>query len=613
MSGFLEDKYLRLCPYGKKQLKRIITKSKQEVYFFSALVIGILILWNNFFKCTNGIYMLESICLAVWLVCMELPGYRLNQKENRIYNELLVFFSRVKHRYIACRNIGNAVSDAAEGMGYEVQRLAEEIVRILFEDNRKEKVREYVESDRKNRFLKLFLIQAYEVSEYGNQCFSENMEYLRLDLMEEIYRRKRRGYEFSGYIFVAVTPFFMMPVLKQWGKEFTPELELFYAGAGILLEAITFIITLLIYGLIIKAKEVTFFTNEKKEHLVRTDQFYEKEMVAAVIRYLDRAEGRYSSFIRRLLLQAGENKSYGRFCFQVLLSVFSLFLVLILAGTEIHRREKEAILCGTVEMNVLLPVADGEKKEKIEVYIMDVTRMCVEMNILEEEQIKLLFEEKIHLQNKAMEQAVIKEIKNRILQYQTIGVTFGEIVIFLLCSVGIGMFPIVQLLLQVRRIRSEAVYEIRQFQSIILMERKLYGITIIGLLEDMEAFSQCYRNCLKRCVNSYGNGSENALLRLKEEGMALHENFEELADAFLSVDEVGIELAFEEVDSNRKLLEKMVQLENDFAMENKKDTTDLLSKIPSLLAVGGYFILPVFIHSLKGVYEIFDLLEEMQL
>ena len=212
-----------------------------------------------------------------------------------------------------------------------------------------------------------------------------------------------------------------------------------------------------------------------------------------------------------------------------------------------------------------------------------------------------------------MEETVVKEIQNRILQYKKIGLTFTEIVIFITCSFGIGIFPIVQLLLQTGKIRSEAVYEIRQFQSIILMERKLQGMTILGLLEDMEAFSRYYRNCLKRCINSYGTGSEFALVRLKEEGMALHESFEELADAFLSVDEVGIELAFEEIESNRRLLEKMVQLEAEFAMENKKDITDLLSKIPSLLAVGGYFILPVFLYSMKGVYEIFEILEEMQL
>ena len=431
--------------------------------------------------------------------------------------------------------------------------------------------------------------------------------------MEEIHRRKRRSFEFSGYVFVAVTPFFMMPILKQWGKDFTPELELFYAGIGILLEAMTFILSFFIYGIIMKAKETTFFTNGEREQLVKTEHFYNNKFVSDITRCLDSAKGKFSCFIRQLLLRSGENISYGRFCFRILMNTFCFFVIFFLAGSEIHRKERDAILYGPVEMAVLLPVANDEKKEKIEAHIVDVVRKCIDLNVDNEEHIKILLKEKVYLHNEAMEETVVKEIQNRILQYKKIGLTFTEIVIFITCSFGIGIFPIVQLLLQTGKIRSEAVYEIRQFQSIILMERKLQGMTILGLLEDMEAFSRYYRNCLKRCINSYGTGSEFALVRLKEEGMALHESFEELADAFLSVDEVGIELAFEEIESNRRLLEKMVQLEAEFAMENKKDITDLLSKIPSLLAVGGYFILPVFLYSMKGVYEIFEILEEMQL
>lgn len=613
MSGFLRDKYLRLCPYGQKQLTKLIKKQKKELLVFSVLAIALLIAWNNSFENTDGIYMAESILLALYLLCMEVPGYHLNQKENRIYYELLVFFSRVKHRYAACHHIGNAILTAADGMEYEVQRLAEEVVEILYDSDRREKVRAYVENDKKNRFMKLFLIQAYEVSEQGNRCFSENMEYLRLELMEEIYRRKKRGFEFSGYIFVAVTPFFMMPLLKHWGKQFTPELEYFYAGLGVLLETVVFCITIFIYIMIVKAKELTFFAKGVKERLFKTEPFYYIGQVSNVIRYLDRAKGKFSYFIRRLLLQAGENVSYGRFCFRLLLSTFCFFTVFIITGVEIHKKEKEAILYGTIEMNVLLPVADEEKREIIEAHILEVTRRCINLNIVREEQIGMLLRERVRLHNDFVEQTVIGEIKNRTLQYQNTGLSFAEIVISFFLSVGISFFHVLQLLHQSSQIRSEAVFEIRQFQSIILMECKLQGITILSLLEDMEVFSRYYRNCLKTCINSYGSGSETALLRLKEEGMALHESFEELADAFLSVDEVGIEQAFSEIESNRKLLERMEQLETDFMMENKKDTIELLSKIPSLLAVGGYFILPVFMYSLNGVYEVFELLEEMQI
>ena len=100
---------------------------------------------------------------------------------------------------------------------------------------------------------------------------------------------------------------------------------------------------------------------------------------------------------------------------------------------------------------------------------------------------------------------------------------------------------------------------------------------------------------------------------MKEEGEKLHSSFAELADGFLSVDEVGIAKAFAEVEHNRILLEKMSQLEAEISLEKKKDSTELLSKIPMFLAVGVYFIIPFFLFSMYGVFEVFELLEELRM
>ena len=57
----------------------------------------------------------------------------------------------------------------------------------------------------------------------------------------------------------------------------------------------------------------------------------------------------------------------------------------------------------------------------------------------------------------------------------------------------------------------------------------------------------------------------------------------------------------------------MTKLEAEIHIERKKDSTDLLARVPSILAVGLYFIIPVFGYSINGVYEVFRMLEEMQL
>ena len=93
----------------------------------------------------------------------------------------------------------------------------------------------------------------------------------------------------------------------------------------------------------------------------------------------------------------------------------------------------------------------------------------------------------------------------------------------------------------------------------------------------------------------------------------IHSGFESLADAFLSVDEVGIEEAFAEIENDRKLLERMSRLESEVTREKKRDNMELLSRIPMALAVGAYFILPFFLYSLQSVSEVFDLLEGMQI
>ena len=212
-----------------------------------------------------------------------------------------------------------------------------------------------------------------------------------------------------------------------------------------------------------------------------------------------------------------------------------------------------------------------------------------------------------------METAAVQEIRNKVLQYSKARMTFWEVFFCIVGSAAVGALPLFKLRFQVQASRAEAVHEVRQLQSIIIMERRLHGMTVVGLLEDMEVFSKNFKHVLRKCINSYGAGPKEALLHLKEEGGSIQEGFIELADAFLSVDEVGIAMAFSEVESNRRLLEKMTQLEAEISMEKKKDSADLLAKVPMILAVGIYFILPFFVHSLLGVAEVFKMLEEMQM
>lgn len=608
----MEHKYLSLCPYGKQQLKRVVTECKRKIAVTACVANIALFFWNNLFEDVSGIYVLESMLLAVYLVWVEVPNYLIREKESKIEKELLMYFSRVKHRYAACKNIANAVLDGADGMSYEMQRLADEIYRVLMECDRKEKVREYIVTHNTNRYLKLFFIQVYEASEKGDTYFSENMEHLRMELMEEIYRKKKRSYEFAGYVFVAVVPFFSMPALKYWGLEFSPALGVFYAGTGMLLETITFAATILVYEMISAAKEIVL-SGEDKGLFGGTEWIKSMPLVRNILSHLEKAKGKLSKAVRKLILRSGVHITYGEVCFYMIL--FAGCSLIFLTGflLEIQKRERSTILSKVESIEMIIPVAGEEKQKIMSEHILAVTRQCILRREVKESEIRNMLRERIRLGNESMETEAVKEIQKKLEQYCRTSFSPGEILLCILCSAATGLIPVFKLYYRGKTIYAGAANEVRQMQSVILMERKIQGMTVLGLLKDMEVFAQNFRGCLRRCINAYGIGTKDALIKFKEEGKLIHESFEELADAFLSVDEVGIELAFDEIEGNRRLLEKLTQLEADINMEKKKDSTDLLARIPSVLAVGVYFIAPFFMHSLQGVFDVFELLENLQL
>lgn len=614
---YLGRRFLRICPYGSGQLGRLVTECLAEIVMFSVAAGVLLCFWNSLFPETSLLYFAESVFLAVYLVALEIPAHKILQKENQVYQELLLYFSRVKHRYMACHHIANSVLGAAEGMSCEIQCLAGELYHVLLESDRKDKVREYVSGHHTNRYLKLFLVQAFETSEKGDvllsgehSMFSENVEHLRLELMEELYRRKKRAHEFAGYVFVGTAPFFLMPVLKQWGLDFAPELASFYAGTGILLELITAMITVAVYRMIHQAKEIALF-EEEEDKLWKMECLYSFPVFMRMQQQLEQGEGKAATMVRRWILMSGEQTTFGRLMLKVFLYAASFYLIFALFCADAHRRERQIILTSTEAIETIAPVASEEKKKVLAAHMLVIVERNKNNPEITEQELLEEWRADIHLGNRSMEQAIVQEIKERIQQYGEAEGSFAEVIFCMVAGASMGMLPLLKLKFRVQAARSGAINEVRMFQSVLIMERHLHGITMMGLLEDMELFARSFKNILGRCLNSYGSGPQAALLALKRDGSRLQKDFEELADAFLSVDEVGIAKAFAEVESNRKLLEKMTRLEEEISMERKRDNAGLLAKVPMLLAVGFYFIVPFFVYALQGVAEIFELLEEI--
>ncbi|MBE5950019.1 MAG: hypothetical protein E7260_00345 [Lachnospiraceae bacterium] len=530
MKEKLQQRYEAIGPYGKKRMDAMVQRTYRNV-LVGWILGGVLIAgWNVWLRMPFGLYVIGSMVLMGYVVYEEVAGTQVQNIEERLCKGLIEYLANVKHAYMVDGNVANALAESVEGCGEEIKVHAALFYRILSSCGRKEKVRDYVVVQGYPHFLKLLLVQAYEVSEKGDvvfdngkSMFAENLEHLRLLIMEELYHRKKKKYEFAGYTFVALIPFFAMPLIRFWGLEFSSDMTQFYNASGKWIEVLTFGVTFIIYHFINHAKDIYFFRERHKREYRRDC------LLGKLERYFEERQGAGSQRVRKLLLETGQRESFGEFVVRT--------------------------LC----LGSLASIGSGIlfASENIEWFY------CLFFSVI--------------------------------------------------LGIVIAMYPFLGLLYRNHILRQHAEEEIRQFQSVLLMERRIEDMTIQELLEDMEIFSRIFRPELRKCMNSYSIGPKEALLRLRKEAGDIHYGFRDIADGFLAVDDVGIQNAFAEVENNREMLEKMSQLEAEIQLRNKRDGIDILARIPMCLTLGAYFILPFFGKSLSGVAEVFEILEELSI
>lgn len=158
------------------------------------------------------------------------------------------------HQYYHSGQVAEAVYDAAEGMPLETKKNLRRIYEILGEKDRQSGMEAY-KKQVKNRFYRMFLMQAATVEEQGDEKMGEgssvflwSLKSLRVEAEIEQRNEQRMRYLLSGLGFVVAVPMFAIPAIHRWAVGNLKELSAFYDGIrGKSLELLAYGLTFFLY------------------------------------------------------------------------------------------------------------------------------------------------------------------------------------------------------------------------------------------------------------------------------------------------------------------------------------------------------------------------------
>ena len=101
-------------------------------------------------------------------------------------------------------------------------------------------------------------------------------------------------------------------------------------------------------------------------------------------------------------------------------------------------------------------------------HILNVTKLCINRKNPEEQEVRILLRERIHLGNESVEQEAIKERLKKWEQYQKTKDITGEVLVCVFCGILLGFWPVLKLIYRTKTIYAGAEYEVRQMQSVII-------------------------------------------------------------------------------------------------------------------------------------------------
>lgn len=580
------------------------TVSRQTVKFaFVSLGIPFVMLMFLLMMRIDLYYLIVCI-ITIVLIHNSILTLLIDRIENRLLEYLDKFIGDVRHHYHEHNMIDEAIYDTIEDCKYEMSIHAARMYEILTSSNIEEEMESY--NDRApNKFFRTFLSNCFIVQKYGDKIvdgqsmFLTNLNFIKQEIQMEVLKRRKLEYVFSSLSVIAILPIFSLKPLENWGISNMPELKEYFSGTyGFVVQIIMFLLVILAYELIRRLKKTYEYQDNEGTFLLRLLQI---PFIGNSVRKIMYKKNKQSLQLAELMRKAGSHLPVGTLYLKRILYALMGLSIGCLLFIQTHQITRQNLLnpleseaTQSVRVNKAAQAALKEMDREIIIKfrnqktdLEDIIKEVEARDIIPDAQLREIAAERIY---------------GKLISYQNQYFKWWELIVSFTMASLFYYVPYWLLLFKKRMVMMNMEEEVMQFHTIILMIMYVERIAVEDILRWMEQFAFVFKESIRKCLNNFESGDDEALeqLKLDEPFVPFIRVVENLQSAS---DKIPIVKAFDQLRTERGYYQEKRKQDNEILVNKKGIWGRMIAFIPLGAVVMFYIMIPFIQVSLTKFAE----------
>ncbi|MBW4838751.1 MAG: hypothetical protein KZY74_05090 [Paenibacillaceae bacterium] len=606
-------------PYDELELRRQTMKFAYGITGTLTVSITALTVLNP-----DAVFLLSMLIVAAVLQGLILDGY-INRLETKLLEQLLGFYSAVRHAYHRHGMVTDAIEEAGETTGQEIGVHAHLISEALEDSDPDNALEKYVETA-PSRYLKAFAGISRLVAEYGDRKRAEGSLYLRGisrltgEVQLELIRKKRLDYLLKGLHVIALLPVFFTKPIEMWARGHFPLMDSFYLSkAGMLIKAGLFLTILLSYVLLqkLKSEEETPY-RVKPANRPWEARVYAHRVLGRVCRpFVPPVDSMANHRISQLLKETNHRLRIEWFQVRRMSAFVLSFVVTLCAFLMLHHLAQQRIMA---EPPAASSFFGALPKDAIDTGRLEAQRDAAVMREMEMsgtagyDAIALSVDTLQANFGGGGSREEISEVARRIMdklqRWNREYLKWWEVGLAILAGFVGYQLPLWTVQFQ-RWMRSmDMRHEVYQMLTMIAILRELERISVEEILEWLASYAVIFRIPLQKCLLNYGHNPEDALVELRK--VVVLEDFQRLADKLLLASEkLTVADAFDDLDSDMSYQFERRRLDYEKSLEVKAGWGRMIGFTPMYALVFAYLVIPLIWMSFEQMSLYFEQLQKL--